>query len=74
MGRKISTRVTYRPFAHGDERALARLYARIWLAGEDADRARTTSRFLVSRYLAESTHGVVAEAGGTAGGAALLRV
>ncbi len=73
MGRKISTRVTYRPFAHGDERALARLYARIWLAGEDADRARTTSRFLVFRYLAESTRGVVAEAGGTAVGAALLR-
>ena len=74
MERQTATQVTYRPFAHGDERAMARLYARIWLAGEDADRARATSRLLASRYLAESTQGIVAERGGAVVGGALLRV
>ena len=74
MDRQDSTRVAYRPFARRDERAVARLYARIWLAGEEDGCTCEASRLLASRYLAESTHGIVAEAGGTVVGVALLRV
>lgn len=74
MERQTSTQVAYRPFARRDACAVARLYARIWLAGEETDCAQEASRLLASRYLAESTHGIVAEAGGTVMGVVLLRV